>query len=119
MARIATRQGRTVAPEFFTENGVFYRSDQFEFARAGIPAVWMRPGVAFIDKPADFAIGKRIEYYTRRYHNVQDVIGPDWDLSGAVEDAQLLFGVGYDLAQGTAFPAWRPGAEFKRPAAPR
>ncbi|MBI4540503.1 MAG: peptidase M28, partial [Gemmatimonadetes bacterium] len=70
-------------------------------------------GVDYIDKPAGYGLQKRDEYTTNDYHKVTDEVKPDWDLAGAVEDAQLLFQVGYRVSQRAAFPEWKPGNEFK------
>jgi Zn-dependent M28 family amino/carboxypeptidase len=114
VARVAQRQGRTVSDELFPENGFFYRNDQFEFAKVGVPSARPTAGSSFIGKPPGFGRAKRGDYIAHAYHKVDDVVQPDWDLSGAAEDAQLLFGVGYEIAQGTVYPAWRSTAEFKR-----
>jgi len=113
--RVAARQDRVVHGDLEPEKGYFYRSDHFEFARRGVPGLyvdWVRKD--FVGKPADF--GKNVaDYYTaHNYHKPTDVIMPDWDLSGAVQDLQLLWMVGYDVAQASTFPAWKPGAEFRR-----
>jgi Zn-dependent M28 family amino/carboxypeptidase len=112
VARAARRQGRTVRGEASPELGDFYRSDQFEFARAGVPVVYTHGGRDFIDKPAGYAA--RLNNYTvQDYHKVSDVVQPTWDLRGAVQDIELLFRVGYRAAQDKVIPQWRAGAEFK------
>jgi hypothetical protein len=70
-------------------------------------------GTHFIGKPEGYGQQKRDEYTTHDYHKPSDVIKPDWDLSGAIEDAQLLFQVGYRVSQRGAFPEWNPGTEFR------
>ena len=109
----AAVQGRTVAPDPEPEKGGFYRSDHFEFAKQGVPALDPDSGVDYIGKPPEYSKQKRDEYTEHDYHNVTDEVKPDWDLSGAVEDAQLLFMVGYNVAQGDKYPEWKPGTEFK------
>jgi len=66
-----------------------------------------------VDKPADYGLQKRLEYTSKDYHKITDEIKPDWDLSGAVEDVQLLFQVGWRVAESEKFPEWMPGTEFK------
>ena len=61
----------------------------------------------------DFAEEKRAEYLANDYHKVSDEIKPGWDLSGGVEDLRLLFEVGRRVADGTTWPEWKPGTEFK------
>ena len=110
---VATAQGRTVKPDPEAEKGYFYRSDHFEFAKEGVPALYIDSGVEYTGKPEGYGQQKRDEYTERDYHKVSDEIKPDWDLSGAVEDTQLLFQVGYRVAQGDKYPEWKPGTEFK------
>ncbi|HKE05596.1 MAG TPA: M28 family metallopeptidase [Blastocatellia bacterium] len=109
----ASAQGRVVKPDAEPEKGFFYRSDHFEFAKQGVPALYTDEGTEFIGKPEGYGMQKRKEYTERDYHKVSDEVKADWDLSGAVEDLQLLFQVGYRVAQGEKWPEWKPGAEFK------
>jgi Zn-dependent M28 family amino/carboxypeptidase len=109
----ATAQGRKVNPDAEPEKGFYYRSDHFEFAKVGVPALYTDSGTDFIGKDANYSKQKRDEYTEKDYHKVSDEIKPDWDLSGAVEDAQLLATIGYRVAQGEKYPEWKPGSEFK------
>ncbi len=113
LAEAAAAQGRAVKPDPEPEKGFFYRSDHFEFAKQGVPALNPDSGTEFIGKPADYGMKKRDEYETNDYHKASDEVKPDWDLSGAVEDLQLLFQVGYRVAEGQQWPEWKQGAEFK------
>jgi Zn-dependent M28 family amino/carboxypeptidase len=106
-------QGRVVRPDPEPEKGFFYRSDHFEFAKQGVPALYVDTGTEFVGKAADFGSRKRDEYTSNDYHNVSDEVKPDWDLSGIVEDVRLLFDVGVRVAQSDAMPEWKPGTEFK------
>jgi Zn-dependent M28 family amino/carboxypeptidase len=113
LAELARARGRVVRPDPEPEKGTYYRSDHFEFAKLGVPALNAKGGVDFPGKPAGFGLKKRDEYTQKDYHKVSDQVKPDWDLSGAVEDARLLLEVGYRIAQGESYPEWKPGAEFK------
>jgi Zn-dependent M28 family amino/carboxypeptidase len=110
---VATRQGRTVRAEPNPEKGIFYRSDHFEFAKAGVPALYLKPGVEYVGKPADYGTRKSDEFTERDYHKVSDEVKPDWDLSGAVEDLRLLLEVTDRVSNESKWPEWRPGTEFK------
>ena len=114
VTKYAAKQGRVAMGEARPDRGMFYRADQFEFAKVGVPGVYLGGGTDFIGKPAGFGSSKSDEYNEHAYHKVDDVVQPDWDLSGAIEDAQILFAVGYDIAQGSVRPSWKPTAEFKR-----
>jgi Zn-dependent M28 family amino/carboxypeptidase len=109
----AAAQNRTLVPDPESEKGFYYRSDHFNFAKVGVPALYTDSGVTFIGKDATYSKTKRDEYTNNDYHKPSDQIKPDWDLSGAVEDARLLFTVGYNVANADKFPEWKPGNEFK------
>ncbi len=108
----ARRQDRVLKPDAEPEKGFFYRSDQLEFARKGVPVLYTDAGTEFIGKAAQYAMTKRDEYTKKDYHRVTDEVRTDWDLAGATEDLQLLFQTGYHVAQETNMPEWKAGAEF-------
>ncbi|HEY7568178.1 MAG TPA: M28 family metallopeptidase [Gemmatimonadaceae bacterium] len=109
---------RTISPDPEPEKGFFYRSDHFEFAKQGVPALYMDSGVEYIGKPPGYSQQKRDEYTNDDYHKPSDEIKPDWDLAGAVEDGRLLLDVGFRVAESATWPDWKPGVEFKRKQAP-
>jgi Zn-dependent M28 family amino/carboxypeptidase len=109
----AAEQGRTLRPDPEPEKGFYYRSDHFNFAKQGVPALYTDTGIEFVGKPAEYSQQKRDEYTNNDYHKPSDHIKPDWDLTGAVDDAQLLLAVGYRVANADRYPEWKPGNEFK------
>jgi len=109
----AQAQGRTLNPDPESEKGFYYRSDHFNFAKVGVPALYTDTGVNFIGKDEAFSKAKRDEYTSTDYHKPSDEIKPDWDLSGAIEDVQLMFMVGYNVANTDRFPEWKSGNEFR------
>jgi len=109
----AKAQNRIVVPDQTPERGGFYRSDQFEFAKVGVPGLYTTGGQLFIGQPEGWGDGKRKNYTANDYHKPSDEVRPDWDLSGAALDLQLLFDVGARLAGDGPWPAWKPGSEFK------
>ena len=113
LREVATTQGRVVNPDPESEKGFYYRSDHFEFAKQGVPALYTDSGIDYIGKDATYSKQKRDEYTEKDYHKPSDQIKPDWDLAGAVEDAQLLTTIGYRVAQGDKIPDWKTGSEFK------
>lgn len=113
LAEVAKLQGRVLTPDPEPEKGFFYRSDHFEFAKQGVPALDPDGGSDYIGKPADYGQKTRDEYTEKDYHKVSDDVKANWDLTGAVDDLQLLFVVGYNVAQGDKWPEWKPGTEFK------
>ena len=113
LSRAAAEQGREVKPDAEPEKGFFYRSDHFNFAKQGVPALNPDGGTDFLGKPAGYGKQVRDEYTTKRYHQPSDEVRPEWDLSGLVEDSQLFLTVGYRVAEEPKLPEWKPGTEFK------
>jgi Zn-dependent M28 family amino/carboxypeptidase len=109
----ADEQGRVLRPDAEPEKGFYYRSDHFNFAKKGVPALDPDSGIDFIGKPADYGQKKRDEWTTVDYHTPSDEVKADWDLAGAAEDGRIFFAIGYRLAQADRFPEWKPGNEFK------
>ncbi|HET7631145.1 MAG TPA: M28 family metallopeptidase [Gemmatimonadaceae bacterium] len=111
--RILAADGRVVRPDAEPEKGFYYRSDHFEFAKVGVPAFDPEGGIDYIGKPAGYGMQKRDEYTNNDYHKPSDEVKPDWDLSGAVADLQVYFELGHTVANGSTYPTWKPGTEFK------
>jgi Zn-dependent M28 family amino/carboxypeptidase len=111
--QVAAEQGRVVKPDQEPEKGYYYRSDHFNFAKQGVPALDPDEGTEFIGKPEGWGIEMRKKYTEEDYHKPSDEVKPYWDLSGMVEDLQLLFSVGYRVANANQMPTWSPGTEFK------
>ncbi len=113
LSDILKQNNRTVRPDPEPEKGFYYRSDHFEFAKQGVPALDIDAGVDFVGKPAGYGMQKRDEYTSKDYHQVSDDIKSDWDLSGAVDDARVLMKVGNAVADSDTQPQWKTGTEFK------
>ncbi|MCC9168055.1 M28 family metallopeptidase [Pontibacter harenae] len=113
LATEAKSQNRRIVPEATPENGSFYRSDHFEFAKQGVPALYAESGVVARNQPADYVQKWNENYTTNDYHKLSDEVKDDWNLAGAVEDLQLFFRVGYRVANTKQYPEWKEGTEFK------
>jgi Zn-dependent M28 family amino/carboxypeptidase len=100
-------------PDPEPEKGFYYRSDHFNFAKQGVPALNTDSGTEFVGKPAEYSKQVRDNWTANIYHTPQDDVKADWDLSGLVEDAQLFWLIGYRVAQADTYPEWKPGTEFK------
>lgn len=108
----AAAQGRTLVDDPFPDRGMFYRSDQFNFARAGVPALFTRPGVEYVGRPPGWGREQADVWVEQHYHQPSDDYDPSWDLSGMVDDARLLFRTGLLVADAEHAPSWLPGDEF-------
>ncbi|HYN06523.1 MAG TPA: M28 family metallopeptidase [Vicinamibacterales bacterium] len=109
----AAEQGRVLRPDAEPEKGFYYRSDHFNFAKKGVPALDPDSGIDYIGKPADYGKKKRDEYTSVDYHAPSDEVKPDWDLTGAAEDGKVFLAIGYRVAQAERLPEWKTGNEFK------
>jgi Zn-dependent M28 family amino/carboxypeptidase len=109
----AARQGRVVKGDQFPDRGYYYRSDQFNFAKIGVPAIYLKPGTQYIGRPPDWGREVVEAYEARSYHQPSDEFTEEWNLEGLVEDSRLGFEVGLTIAQSDEGPAWNPGDEFE------
>jgi Zn-dependent M28 family amino/carboxypeptidase len=112
LAAAARGQGRSAIPDSRPDKGKIYRADNFEFSKVGLPSLYIGKGEHLLSRPETAPL-RSDEFDSTDYHQVTDEIHPDWDLSGAVQDVQLLFEVGYQVANGDKFPEWKPRSEFK------
>lgn len=113
LVSLAKTQGRVVKADQLSDRGFFYRSDQFSFAKRGIPAAYFGSGMDFIGKPEGWGKQQRELWESRHYHQPSDELRPDWDFSGAVEDVRLFFLLGAHVARQPDMPRWNKGDEFE------
>jgi len=109
----AGRQERYVTAEKTLRAGWFYRSDQFSFARVGVPAIWFKSGTDFIGRPREWGEETYAAWIERNYHRPGDEVLDEWNYEGLVEDARLAFELGLTVAGADEMPAWYPGDEFE------
>jgi Zn-dependent M28 family amino/carboxypeptidase len=113
LAQAAKGQNRTLAPDRRAEAGYFYRSDHFSFAKSGVPALYVKPGIELRDKPAGTGQQLKKDYDDNRYHQPDDEYSESWDVAGNIEDLRLLFEVGARVANDESWPDWYEGNEFR------
>ncbi len=109
----AAKQGRTTRGEPDPSGGWYFRSDHFNFAKVGIPALYIENGSVSVEHGEKWGEEQKKDYNDNRYHAPADEYSPSWDLSGSIEDMQLLFDVGLKLSNESTFPGWQKGSEFK------
>ncbi|MHB1224280.1 MAG: M28 family metallopeptidase [Gemmatimonadaceae bacterium] len=113
LERVLTADQRVVRPDAEPEKGFYYRSDHFEFAKQGVPALYVNGGTHFVGQDSTYGMSRREAYTATDYHSPSDEVKADWDMGGAVEDLRALFRVGYLVAQEPTLPQWKPGTEFR------
>ncbi len=110
----AENQGRYVAPDPNPDNGMFFRSDQFPFVKQGVPAIFAKGYIDAEKLGKEKTLQNLDQYWKTVYHTPQDEYKPERDdLSGVVQDAELLYRVGLNLADSKEWPKWNEGSEFK------
>ncbi len=113
LADAAKARGRYVAPEDHPEAGHYFRSDHFNFARAGVPSLTADGGVDDLTRGSAYGKQKHDEYTAERYHQPADQYDSTWDLTGGLQDVGLVYAIGKRLAFGHEWPEWKLGSEFK------
>ncbi|GAA4784402.1 M28 family metallopeptidase [Olivibacter ginsenosidimutans] len=111
--RAAKKQGRIIKPDSNPAAGHFFRSDHFNFAKVGIPALYPSTGDDVIGQGEAYGIAQKEDFNEHRYHQPADEFSDTWKLDGMVEDLRLFFDIGYTLSRETNFPKWKEGSEFK------
>ena len=109
----ASAQDRYVTAEPNPERGYYYRSDHFNFAKVGVPALYAESGEDSVDNGREWGAAQAQDYTDNRYHAPGDEYDPNWDLSGAAEDIRMYFEIVTQLANSSDFPEWFEGNEFK------
>ena len=110
---IAAEQGRVVKPDQFADRGYFYRSDQFSFAKIGVPAMYLDTGTDFVDRPPDWG-REQVDHYTDvNYHQPSDEYDDSWNFDGMIADTMLGFWAGLAIANADEMPQWNEGDEFE------
>ena len=112
--KLAENQGRYIIPDPEPGAGHFFRSDHFNFAKVGIPALYASGSYEHMTKGVEYAKEKSEAYVSHDYHQPSDEYSDDWDMGGMIQDATLLYKLGYELSQDTTlWPKWKEGSEFK------
>jgi Zn-dependent M28 family amino/carboxypeptidase len=113
LAQLVRSQGIRLSPDAHPEQGHFYRSDHFSFAKVGIPSVSIGGGVDYVDRPAAWGLQQAEDYTAHRYHQPSDEYRPDMDLSGAAQLADIVYRFGVSLGNARTIPTWNADAEFR------
>ncbi len=113
LARLVKSDGVRISPDAHPEQGHFYRSDHFSFAKVGIPSVSIGGGTDYVGRPAGWGLEQAEDYTAHRYHQPSDEYRPDWDLSGAAQLAEIVYRLGTSIGNADTVPTWNADAEFK------
>ncbi len=113
--RAAKKEGRYILTEPEPEKGYFYRSDHFNFAKAGVPALYAEGGYDHWDKGKEYAMEFKEGYVKDRYHAPADEFDAEqWNYDGFIQDASIYFNIGKTISNSDDWPKWYEGSEFRR-----
>jgi Zn-dependent M28 family amino/carboxypeptidase len=110
---VAAYQGRELKGDQFPDRGYYYRSDQFNFAKIGVPAFYFDGGTDFVGRPAGWGAEQIERYEANSYHQPSDELSPEWNFDGMVQDARFGFLAGLLVANDDSLPRWNAGNEFE------
>ncbi len=113
LAELAVGLGRELRPDSEPHKGYYYRSDHFEFAKRGVPAMHFDSGDEYLGQSPDYGQALKQAYTANDYHKPSDEVRDSWNLAGAVEDLRLLYRLGRRVANDARWPQWKAGSEFK------
>lgn len=113
LEEVVTAQGRYLIEEPTPERGYYYRSDHFNFAKAGVPALYAESGEDSVEFGKEWGAEQAQDYTDNRYHAPSDEYDPNWNLTGAGQDIFLYFNIANKLSRESTFPNWFEGNEFK------
>jgi Zn-dependent M28 family amino/carboxypeptidase len=111
--RVAASQHRVLKGDQFPDRGYYYRSDQFSFAKVGVPALFFDDGTDFVGRPADWGRKQIEEWELKKYHQPADRLDGSWNFDGMIQDVQLYMLSAWLIAQADDMPRWKPGDEFE------
>jgi Zn-dependent M28 family amino/carboxypeptidase len=113
LARAAAEAGIRVSAEPTPEAGYYFRSDQFSFAKLGVPMLYGRGGEDLVNGGPAAGRAAAQDYRANRYHQPSDEYDPNWDWTGAATDVGIIYRVGRALATTRDWPNWLPNDEFR------
>jgi Zn-dependent M28 family amino/carboxypeptidase len=113
LKQLVAKQGRVLHPDQFADRGYYYRSDQFSFAKIGVPAIYLDEGNEYIGKPEGWGKQQKEAWEEHIYHQPSDELTDEWVFDGMIDDALIGFEAGWLIAEADAMPTWNPGDEFE------
>ena len=111
---VAKENNLTISPDSRPEQGSFYRSDHFPFAKVGVPAVNFEPGSKFVGHSEKWGEEQFTDYNEHRYHQPSDEYSLYWNFAGMIQQARMAFLIGLRVANANQTPQWNKGDEFER-----
>ncbi len=111
---VLKKHGRYAIPDPTPEKGMYFRSDHFSFAQAGVPSLYLAKGIDDVEHGKEWGLAETEKWIMENYHKPSDSYNPDiWNFDGMIDDIRVFFEIGYNLSMSEEFSEWRPGSPFK------
>jgi len=111
---VLKKRGRVAIPDPTPEKGMYFRSDHFSFAQAGVPSLYLAKGIDDVEHGKEWGLAETEKWIMENYHKPSDSYNPDiWNFDGMIDDIRIFFEIGYNLSMSEEFSEWRPGSPFK------
>jgi Zn-dependent M28 family amino/carboxypeptidase len=111
---VARERGMRVSPDARPEQGSFYRSDHFPFAKVGVPSISLKEGNDYVGRSKEWGEEQFRAYNTAHYHQPSDEYSDTWDFRGMLQEAEIAMSIGRHIADMEQMPRFNPGDEFAR-----
>jgi len=111
---VLKKRGRVAIPDPTPEKGMYFRSDHFSFAKAGVPSLYLAKGIDDVEHGKEWGLAETDKWIMKNYHKPSDNYDPDiWKFDGMIDDIRIFFEIGYNLSMSEEFPEWKRGSPFK------
>ena len=111
---VARERGMRISPDARPEQGSFYRSDHFPFAKVGVPSISLKEGDDFVGHPKGWGEQQFKAYNTEHYHQPSDEFDPNWNYQGMIQETEIAMAIGMRIANDPAMPRFKPTDEFAK-----
>jgi Zn-dependent M28 family amino/carboxypeptidase len=111
---VARERGMRVSPDARPEQGSFYRSDHFPFAKVGVPSISLKEGNDYVGRSKEWGEEQFKAYNTAHYHQPSDEYSDSWDFRGMLQETEIAMSIGRHIADMEQMPRFNPGDEFAK-----
>jgi Zn-dependent M28 family amino/carboxypeptidase len=111
---VARERSMRVSPDARPEQGSFYRSDHFPFAKVGVPSISLKEGNDYVGRSKEWGEQQFKAYNTAHYHQPSDEYRDSWDFRGMLQEAEIAMAIGRRIADADQMPRFNPNDEFAR-----
>jgi len=109
---VARERGMRVSPDARPEQGSFFRSDHFPFAKVGVPSISLKEGNDYVGHTKQWGEEQFKAYNTAHYHQPSDEYSDSWNFRGMIQETEIAMAIGVRIANAPALPRFNADDEF-------